>query len=95
MQKKAQAKAQTVSRILTITILSVLSYFVYSDLKAENLQDVQSIYDDTSYLDELHEIDLVLQELQTTYPETKEPLFIAVCWSATQQRLVPAYMGCW
>lgn len=95
-------KAQTVSRVLTITILGVLGFFVYSDVKAESLQGTQNIYDDSEYLDYLHELDAIKESLgiyELEYDLDRDPEYqdmpkqITVCWSASQQRLVPAYMA--
>lgn len=96
-------KAQNVSRLLTITIMGVLSYFVFQDVKAESLQGVQNAYESTEYLDYLHELDVIKESLgiyELEYDLEKDaeyedlPKVITVCWSASQERLVPAYMGC-
>ena len=102
-KQSAQRQAQAVSRMLTITILSVLGFFVYKDVTAESLQGTQNIYADTAYLDYLHELDAIKEEigiyeleydLENDVEYEDLPKVITVCWSASQERLVPAYQGC-
>lgn len=100
--RKAQSKAKNVSRLLTVTILGVLGYFVYGDLKAESLQGTQSPYSDSDYLEYLHELDEIKEEIgiyELEYDLEQDPEYrdmpkqVTVCWSASQQRLVPSYMA--
>jgi hypothetical protein len=49
-------------------------------------------YETTDYLDDIHDAEMTLESL--VIPETVEPMLISVCWSAEEQRIVPAYMGC-
>ena len=90
-QRKAliarEKKAQGVSRLLTILILGVIGFTVYNDVKAE---DSRYLTDDE--LLELNDMDDYLDELEAKYPTEKKQ--ITVCWSESQQRLVPEYMGC-
>ena len=54
--------------------------------------ELESRYLTDDELIELNDMDDYLDELEAQYPTDKKQ--ITVCWSESQQRLVPEYMGC-
>ncbi len=57
-----------------------------------NANELESRYLTDDELLELNDMDDYLDELEAQYPTDNKQ--ITVCWSESQQRLVPVYMGC-